>query len=51
MVTGGRLGDIVERKRIFLIGVAGFTIASALCGVSASLGMLIGSRFLMGAMT
>src|SRR6185436_9952889 len=32
LVTGGRLGDIHGRKRLFLIGVAGFTVASALCG-------------------
>jgi MFS family permease len=31
-ITGGRLGDIYGRKRIFQIGMAGFTFASALCG-------------------
>ena len=50
LITGGRLGDIFGRKRIFLIGVAGFTVASAMCGLSQSPGMLIGSRFFQGAM-
>ena len=35
LVTGGRLGDIFGRRRLFLIGVAGFTTASALCGARA----------------
>src|SRR3954462_724960 len=34
LVTGGRLGDIFGRKRLFLVGVAGFTAASALCGAA-----------------
>ena len=32
LITGGRLGDLVGRKRIFLIGVAAFTVASACAG-------------------
>jgi MFS family permease len=51
LITGGRLGDIYGRERIFLIGVAGFTVASALCGVSVSPAMLIGARFGEGAMS
>ena len=50
LITGGRLGDIYGRKRLFLVGVAGFTLASVLCGVSVSPAMLIGARFLEGAM-
>jgi MFS family permease len=50
LITGGRLGDIFGRKRLFLVGVAGFTLASALCGVSVSPAMLIGARFFEGAM-
>jgi EmrB/QacA subfamily drug resistance transporter len=50
LITGGRLGDIFGRKRLFLIGMTGFTIGSALCGTAVSPGMLIGSRFLQGTM-
>jgi len=50
LITGGRLGDIFGRKRIFLLGVAGFTVASALCGLAVNPGMLIGARFFEGAM-
>lgn len=50
LITGGRLGDLYGRKRIFLIGVAGFIIASALCGLATHPAMLIGSRLLQGAM-
>jgi EmrB/QacA subfamily drug resistance transporter len=50
LITGGRLGDIFGRKRLFMIGMAGFTIASALCGLAQSPGMLIGSRVLQGLM-
>lgn len=50
LITGGRLGDIFGRKRLFLIGVGGFTIASALCGVASGPAMLIGARFWQGAM-
>ncbi|WP_205856171.1 MFS transporter, partial [Phytoactinopolyspora endophytica] len=49
LITGGRLGDIFGRKRLFLVGVAGFTVASALCGVAGDPVMLIGGRFLQGA--
>ena len=50
LITGGRLGDIYGRKRLFLIGVSGFTVASALCGFAQSPVMLVGSRILQGAM-
>ncbi|MFI6940339.1 MFS transporter [Streptomyces sp. NPDC050418] len=49
LITGGRLGDIYGRKRLFLIGIAGFTLASALCGFAANPDMLVASRFLQGA--
>ncbi|MFD9893558.1 MFS transporter [Amycolatopsis sp. NPDC059027] len=48
LITGGRLGDIFGRKRLFLLGIAGFTVASALCGLSASPDMLVVSRILQG---
>ncbi|WP_245567415.1 MFS transporter [Nocardia vinacea] len=50
LITGGRLGDIYGRKRIFLIGMTGFTLASAACGFSSDPTMLITSRFVQGAM-
>src|ERR1700722_9922632 len=36
LLLAGRLGDLVGRKKIFLIGVASFTVFSAICGVSDS---------------
>jgi EmrB/QacA subfamily drug resistance transporter len=48
LVTGGRLGDIYGRRRLFLIGVAGFTLSSVLCGAAQSPEMLIASRLLQG---
>ncbi len=50
LITGGRLGDIFGRKRMFILGMAGFTLASALCGLAQSPGMLIASRVLQGLM-
>lgn len=50
LITGGRLGDIHGRKRLFLIGMTGFTIASALCGFAANPEMLVASRILQGGM-
>lgn len=50
LITGGRLGDIHGRKRLFLLGIAGFTVASALCGFAANPEMLVASRILQGAM-
>ncbi|MFJ6657826.1 MFS transporter [Streptomyces sp. NPDC091377] len=49
LITGGRLGDIFGRKRVFLVGVAGFTVASALCGLAVNPEMLVASRILQGA--
>src|SRR3954451_8613987 len=48
LVTGGRLGDIFGRRRMFLIGVAGFTLASVLCGAALTPGMLIAFRLVQG---
>src|SRR5690606_16729074 len=44
----GRLGDVVGRKKMFLLGVLGFTLCSALCGVAPSIGTLIAARALQG---
>ncbi len=48
LLLGGRAGDLAGRKRLFLGGLVVFTIASLLDGLSASQGMLIGSRALQG---
>lgn len=44
----GRLGDVVGRKRMFLFGVSGFTVFSALCGMSPDTGTLIAARAFQG---
>ncbi len=48
LVTGGRLGDLYGRKRMFIAGMVGFTIASALCGLATSPAVLIAARILQG---
>src|SRR5579871_3453456 len=48
LLTGGALGDRLGNKRIFLIGLALFTIASALCGAALSMWMLQLARVLQG---
>jgi EmrB/QacA subfamily drug resistance transporter len=48
LVTGGRLGDLYGRKRMFLIGAGGFATASLLCAFAQSPDMLITSRVLQG---
>jgi MFS family permease len=48
LISGGRLGDIYGRKRILICGVAAFTAASMLCGVSPSPVFLIAARVLQG---
>lgn len=44
----GRLGDLFGRRRIFLVGLAAFAVASALCGLAGSASLLIVARFLQG---
>jgi EmrB/QacA subfamily drug resistance transporter len=48
LLLAGRLGDLIGRKRIFMIGLTVFTAASALCGLAQSQGLLIGARFIQG---
>jgi EmrB/QacA subfamily drug resistance transporter len=48
LITGGRLGDLYGRRRMFLIGIAGFTVFSALCSAATSPELLIGARALQG---
>lgn len=47
-ITGGRLGDLYGRKRMFMIGMAGFVVASTLCGLADSGAVLVGGRVLQG---
>src|SRR5689334_15411344 len=48
LLVGGRLGDTMGLKRIYVIGVAIFTIASAVCGIAHDGGTLIAARLLQG---
>ncbi len=48
LVTTGRLGDIFGYRRLFLIGVTVFTVASALCGLATSGSQLLAARVLQG---
>lgn len=50
IITGGRLGDIFGRKKMFMLGIAGFTIASAFSGYAATVNILIISRAIQGIM-
>jgi len=49
LITGGRLGDFYGRKRIFILGVGGFTLFSALCGLAPNALLLIVFRAAQGA--
>ncbi|GID30220.1 DHA2 family efflux MFS transporter permease subunit [Paractinoplanes brasiliensis] len=48
ILLGGSLGDRYGRKRVFMLGVAWFAIASLLCGLAPNVEMLIGARVLQG---
>ena len=49
LLLAGRLGDLIGRRRVFLVGLAIFSAASALCATAQSQEMLIGARFIQGA--
>lgn len=49
LIVGGRLGDVFGRRRMFLLGMAGFTLASAACALAPSSGVLIATRAVQGA--
>jgi EmrB/QacA subfamily drug resistance transporter len=48
LLLGGRLGDLFGQRRLFIGGIALFTVASLLCGVAGSEGMLIAARAVQG---
>jgi MFS family permease len=48
IVSVGRLGDIIGRRRLLLAGILLFTVASALCGAAPTLGWLIAARAVQG---
>ncbi|MDN5766121.1 MAG: DHA2 family efflux MFS transporter permease subunit [Humibacillus sp.] len=48
MITGGRLGDILGRRRLFAVGVLGFTAGSALACFAPTIGVLIAARVVQG---
>jgi EmrB/QacA subfamily drug resistance transporter len=50
LLTGGRLGDIFGRRRVLLIGMTGFVVASAACAAAATPGQLIAARAAQGAL-
>lgn len=50
LVTGGRMGDVFGYKKLFMLGVGGFTLASLLSGLAWSPEVLVGTRILQGAM-
>jgi EmrB/QacA subfamily drug resistance transporter len=49
LLVGGRIGDMFSRKRVFIAGLAGFAVFSAVGGAAVSFGMLVVARTLQGA--
>ncbi|EWM18590.1 MFS transporter [Kutzneria sp. 744] len=48
LIPAGAVADRIGHSRAFLIGIAGFSLGSVVCGLSTSIGMLIGARVLVG---
>ncbi|MGW5672834.1 MFS transporter [Micromonospora sp. NPDC003776] len=48
LITGGRLGDLYGRRRLYAYGLGLFTLASAACGLAPSAGMLVAGRVVQG---
>lgn len=49
LITAGRLGDLYGRRRMYVVGLALFTVASAACGLAPGAGFLVGARVVQGA--
>jgi MFS family permease len=49
LLPGGRIGDMFSRKWVFITGLAGFAVSSAIGGAAGSFGMLVTARTLQGA--
>ena len=49
LLLGGRLGDLVGARRVFLLGLVVFTVASVVCGLAGTAEMLVAGRFAQGA--
>src|SRR5215218_4155162 len=48
LISGGRLGDLIGRRRMFRIGLAGFAFGSLLCGIAPTSTTLIAARLVQG---
>jgi MFS family permease len=48
LISAGRLGDLMGRRRVFALGVALFVVTSAACGLATSSGFLVAARFAQG---
>src|ERR687890_2061023 len=49
LLLSGRIGDLIGHRKVFLIGLGVFTVASLACGLAQSQAMLIAARFVQGA--
>jgi EmrB/QacA subfamily drug resistance transporter len=48
LLLGGRAGDLLGRRRMFMIGIALFSVASLACGLAGSIGVLVAARVIQG---
>src|SRR5437764_3901242 len=48
LLLAGRLGDLIGRRTVFIVGLTIFTVASLVCGLAGSQEMLVGARFVQG---